>query len=546
MHNSTPFLAIFGASLGCFTALSAGFGSAHAQGVRNERGVGESQVAFSTNNLLQNGEFDLGTSSWTPSGSGLKWAVQNREATFSLSPTPGLQPSHLSISQIVQKPMRAGKTLALRFRAKGNGRLGVTIYETGGARRTLLANRFRAPGNEFQTFTVAVKTTAFYHPSQLAVRFNLGFEPCTLTLSQIRLVDMGDTELRELSLTPDETQLPDLTNSESKILDKARLAPPDPTPQPVVVRPVEVKPVTTSRLSQNLLRNVEFSQSDQFWNAWGQGVSAQVVGKALKMRLSPKEGAQLWDFGLTQTIDAPLNAGKVHVKLRAQGNVRFMCKIDETNGEKRTLFARTEKSDLNGQEHSFTFDLPKRYNAGETSFVLFFGQDVGELTVSDFSVVNEETVSSTTPVTVVPVTVVPVTVTPVTGGRRVEVASRFGSTGLNGEDFQNATDGNLQTTFDAASPSDGFVGFGAAQNVRATKIRFAPRGWLKDRMIGGKFQVADSQNGPWTDLHTISKTPEPFKWNEITLQNAPSGQFFRYVGAPNTHSNIGDFEVWGE
>jgi len=385
MRHQSRLVAMLG--LGLTFGFTAAFNAPRAYS-QSKSAIDASQVAFTTPNLLDNGDFDLGTSNWTTSGSGLKWKVEKEQAIFDLNPIAGAPSSQLSFSQLTKKPVRQGKTLALRFQAQGRGRLSVVIYETGGERRTLLARRLTATKvNEPETFTVALKTSTAYYPGQIGLRFNLGFDQTVLGLSHIRLVDLGDTPFDGLCITPDETKLPELIPTKTT------------TEAPkVVAQPVEVKtnatitpqePLTLST-GTNLIHNGDFSEQDKYWRAFGdERVDAALENKILKLRLMPVRGEDPSLARFEQEIDSPLTKGqKFTVRFKASGNAKFAVKFQGNAADANPMLVREERAKDATTEYFYQCEANRDYAANDTKLIFILGYSAADVSFSDIQVLT--------------------------------------------------------------------------------------------------------------------------------------------------------------
>jgi hypothetical protein len=94
-----------------------------------------------------------------------------------------------------------------------------------------------------------------------------------------------------------------------------------------------------------------------------------------------------------------------------------------------------------------------------------------------------------------------------------------------GSEFDKAWDGKTSTFFDG--PEDGFTvaDFGTAFEI--VGIEYFPRAEWEGRMQGGLFEGAsESEQGPWTRLHEISRQPK-LEWTGALVDIA--GGKFRWV-----------------
>jgi hypothetical protein len=107
--------------------------------------------------------------------------------------------------------------------------------------------------------------------------------------------------------------------------------------------------------------------------------------------------------------------------------------------------------------------------------------------------------------------------------------SIFGTTGTTNHGRTSAVDNSTSTYYESSpDPNPGFVGInvGAANITQIAKIRFFPAAGHESQMAGGRFQGAQLQAGPYTNLYEIP-AQQPFPtassisdWNVIYSQNA--------------------------
>ncbi len=126
------------------------------------------------------------------------------------------------------------------------------------------------------------------------------------------------------------------------------------------------------------------------------------------------------------------------------------------------------------------------------------------------------------------------------GGSAISPAGRFGTDGINGSTYDKASDGDMNTAFDAVDPTNCYTGIDAGSAVTLTQIAYSPRYWQNVRMPGGVFQGASSQDGPWTTVYTIPSVPDYGVMTKASVSPGAAYQFYRYVGPTDGHCNIGE------
>ena len=109
--------------------------------------------------------------------------------------------------------------------------------------------------------------------------------------------------------------------------------------------------------------------------------------------------------------------------------------------------------------------------------------------------------------------------------------STFGSSPpfKQGTEYDRAWDGNTHSYYDG--PESGFTGadFGASYEI--TAIEYFPREAWEGRMQGGKFEGSDnSEQGPWTTLHRISREPK-YQWTGVAVTAKGKFRWVRYSAA---------------
>lgn len=110
-----------------------------------------------------------------------------------------------------------------------------------------------------------------------------------------------------------------------------------------------------------------------------------------------------------------------------------------------------------------------------------------------------------------------------------------------------AFDGDAATFFDAPKGDDAWVGMDFGRSARLSKIKFRPRAGLADRMIGGRFQVAN--NADFSDavtVFTVTTAPVQGKMSEQAVGNGSPFRYVRYISSGGGNANVGEIEFHGE
>ena len=109
-----------------------------------------------------------------------------------------------------------------------------------------------------------------------------------------------------------------------------------------------------------------------------------------------------------------------------------------------------------------------------------------------------------------------------------------------------ATDGNLNTFFDAPQATGGNVGINLGSAKVVTQVRFAPRSGFASRMVGGEFQYSTSPTfaSGITTVYTVTAAPASGALTTVGI-SAPAEQYWRYIGPANGYCNIAEFQLFG-
>jgi hypothetical protein len=119
-----------------------------------------------------------------------------------------------------------------------------------------------------------------------------------------------------------------------------------------------------------------------------------------------------------------------------------------------------------------------------------------------------------------------------------------------GNSLSNAFDGNMNTFFDAPTPSGSWVGMDFGSPVAILQIKFAPRGgWVgfAQRMVGGEFQASDTPDfskDVYT-VYTITAAPPQGQLTSAFFAYYGVFQYWRYIGPTNGVCNIAELQFLG-
>jgi hypothetical protein len=109
-----------------------------------------------------------------------------------------------------------------------------------------------------------------------------------------------------------------------------------------------------------------------------------------------------------------------------------------------------------------------------------------------------------------------------------------------------AFDGDLTTIFDSEA-SFLYVGldFGSAKNV--TRIRFYPRELYNQRMLNGRFRVANAADlSDAVTLYTVTSIPPAGVWQDVAVTTPGSGyRYFFFTTDLDGHGNLAELEAYG-
>lgn len=350
-------------------------------------------VAFSTINLLTNGDFSTGTAGWKASGTGMNWQVQGNSAVFQLNPLPGAQPSSLSFSQLAPKTIRAGNTICLRFQAQGNVPVGVALFDNMAPHKPLMLRKFNAPGDGLgETYTLAIRAPRNFGTNELFLKFYLGFGTGRLKLTNIRLLDQGQTPPEELPLTPETIALPEVKNTVSpKIESTAAIAVPEiKTPAPVQPAPIKAPNQVLDRSSGvNLLNNGDFANGDAGWQTWGQQKvkEAKLDNGRLTLQVATEPSDQKWTVGMKASVTPMLRKGTPFtVRFRLESSVTISCALQTGGASNKGVWFQTINPTASEKEYVMTGVCKEDLSQEDVKFELWLGHGSGTVKISDIQV----------------------------------------------------------------------------------------------------------------------------------------------------------------
>ncbi|WP_170142799.1 glycoside hydrolase family 16 protein [Thermosporothrix hazakensis] len=124
----------------------------------------------------------------------------------------------------------------------------------------------------------------------------------------------------------------------------------------------------------------------------------------------------------------------------------------------------------------------------------------------------------------------------------VQPTKRFGTPGNGESTYEKATDGDVNTAFDAVDATNCATGIDVGEPTVVNTVRYVPRLYAGQRMPGGQFQGANSEDGPWTTLFTVPYAPNDGDFTTARFVNSVAYQFYRYVGPPDGHCNIAEMQ----
>lgn len=123
-----------------------------------------------------------------------------------------------------------------------------------------------------------------------------------------------------------------------------------------------------------------------------------------------------------------------------------------------------------------------------------------------------------------------------------------GSWSNSGNTVSNVFDGNLSTFFDAPDASSDWAGLdlGASNQSTVSMIRYCPRAGWGIRMIGGKFQGANTSNfSDAVTLATVGYYPQDGVLTTISITNNTPYRYLRYLSPVDGWCNVAEVQFYG-
>ncbi|MDN5286319.1 MAG: Beta-mannanase/endoglucanase precursor [Mucilaginibacter sp.] len=112
-----------------------------------------------------------------------------------------------------------------------------------------------------------------------------------------------------------------------------------------------------------------------------------------------------------------------------------------------------------------------------------------------------------------------------------------------------AVDSNLTTFFDANQADGAWVGydFGFGSSAVVSRVSFAPRSDVPQRMVGGIFQGANTADfSDAVTLFTVSAQPAVGVLTDQVISNTGSYRYLRYLSPAGGSCNIAELQFWGK
>ena len=114
--------------------------------------------------------------------------------------------------------------------------------------------------------------------------------------------------------------------------------------------------------------------------------------------------------------------------------------------------------------------------------------------------------------------------------------------------FKAALDGNLSTFFDANISDGAWSGYDLGNNYSAQilEVRFCPRSGYPARMVGGKFQGANTSDfSDSVTLYTVTDSPIELQYTVIPVTDTGRYRYLRYISPSNGYGNVADIQFYG-
>jgi hypothetical protein len=111
--------------------------------------------------------------------------------------------------------------------------------------------------------------------------------------------------------------------------------------------------------------------------------------------------------------------------------------------------------------------------------------------------------------------------------------------------YDKAWDGDANTYYNAANASGSYTAVQLLLPSEITSINFQPRSGHSSRMVGGRFEAAVSETGPWDLLYTIATAPREGQLTPVVVHSTTYYQWVRYAGPSGSYSNVAQISLRG-
>jgi PKD repeat protein len=121
-----------------------------------------------------------------------------------------------------------------------------------------------------------------------------------------------------------------------------------------------------------------------------------------------------------------------------------------------------------------------------------------------------------------------------------------GSRNNRGNTFEKAFDTDLSTYFEGPNADSSWVGMDFGGGVNVITIASAARSGSESRMVGGKFQGANTADfHDAVTIYSIEAKPESGKMNQVIVNDHGVYRYARYIGPARSYSVIAELAFYG-
>jgi len=107
-------------------------------------------------------------------------------------------------------------------------------------------------------------------------------------------------------------------------------------------------------------------------------------------------------------------------------------------------------------------------------------------------------------------------------------------------------DGSLRNFFDGPD-SVSWAGLDLGVGAVITEVRYCPRSAFSGRMVGGRFQGANTADfSDVVDLFTVSELPPDGVLTTQSISSAEAFRYVRYLGPDNGYGNVAEVQFFGQ